>query len=301
MNAKSTPKVRRIPNAKPDPKEAARKTAIAKAAEEAAKKARAKEAEKEAAKKAKEQEQAAALAKAEAKLEPIAKEINVRLEKAAMMDGKADDHRLAAALKFAEAKKLCESTPGLKFEEWSKKHVPNQSFETVRQLARIGAAEKPELALADLRKSNAERNKAHRAKTKKAGKSGAGDLPSAPSRSAATPFQRAEAALSELPESVVKELVTSQAGQLGFQVVSDKELKDLRQIKSGATSASKDGDGLALTVDEIVGAFKKLKAGDRIKVLDHMERITGYHMVSDDDFKLIAAGRKAQAAKKPAE
>lgn len=288
MKARRPLRPTRIPTPKPDPKEAARKTAQAAAAEDAAKKARAKEAEKEAAKKAKEREQADKLAKAEAKLAPIAHEINVRMEKAAMMDGKADDHRLAAALKFADAKKLCEDA-GIKFEEWSKKHVPNQSFETVRQLARVGAADDPKIALADLRKGNAERNRQHRAKAKKAVKGG-NALPSAPAARAATPFQRAEAALAEMPETAVKELVSSQAGQLGMQVVSDKELKELRNTT---------GTGAVLTLDAMKRGFKALQPGDRLKLVSFIEDETGYRMITEEEFKIVVKARSV--AKKPGE
>ena len=43
----------------------------------------------------------------EKKLGPLANEINVRFEKIAKLDGQADDHRLAAALRLEEAKQFC--------------------------------------------------------------------------------------------------------------------------------------------------------------------------------------------------
>lgn len=96
-----------------------------------------------------------------AKLEPIAHEINVRFEKASKLDGQADDHRLAAALKLAEAKKLCE-TNKIKFSEWAEKHVKEQAYETIRKLAAVGSASNPKKALEDLRNKNAAANRKHR-------------------------------------------------------------------------------------------------------------------------------------------
>ena len=78
-----------------------------------------------------------------------AREINVRLQKAAEIEGKADDHRLAAALKLAEAKAKCDAA-SINFKKWCEANV-EQKFETVRKLAVVGAAKEPAKALADLR------------------------------------------------------------------------------------------------------------------------------------------------------
>ena len=59
---------------------------------------------------------------AEKKLSPLANEINVRFEKASKLDGQADDHRLAAALRLNEAKQLCAAS-GIRFREWVEKEV----------------------------------------------------------------------------------------------------------------------------------------------------------------------------------
>lgn len=97
-------------------------------------------------------------------LVPIAKEINVRFEKADKMERDADDHRLAAALKLEEARKLCEKS-GIQFKAWATDNVP-QSFETVRKLVAIGGASNPKKALEDLRNKNKEANQTLRKKKK---------------------------------------------------------------------------------------------------------------------------------------
>jgi hypothetical protein len=101
-------------------------------------------------------------------LAPIANEVNVRFEKAAAMEGKADDHRLAAALKLADAKKKVEDA-GLSFKSWVEKNIKLQSWENVRKLAVVGASGDPEkaaLALADLRGKTKKAMQKHRDKKK---------------------------------------------------------------------------------------------------------------------------------------
>jgi hypothetical protein len=90
-------------------------------------------------------------------LEGAAKEINVRLQKANEIEGKADDHRLAAAIKLAEAEKLCIAA-GMKFKDWAEKNI-TQSWETSRKLLAVGKAPEPTLALQDLRGRNKEANR----------------------------------------------------------------------------------------------------------------------------------------------
>ena len=82
-------------------------------------------------------------------LKPVAKEINVRLDKAALMDSKADDHRLAASLRLAEARARCNEAD-INFKSWVGDNVI-QSYNTVRKLATVGDADDPKAALSDLR------------------------------------------------------------------------------------------------------------------------------------------------------
>ena len=102
---------------------------------------------------------------AEKKLEGIKDKINARLEKASVQEGKADDHRLAAAIHLEEARQACKGT-SIKFRDWVDKNV-SQSYETVKTLVRIGAAENPKLALEDLRNKSAKANREARARAKK--------------------------------------------------------------------------------------------------------------------------------------
>lgn len=94
-------------------------------------------------------------------LVPLAKEINTRLSKAETMEGKADDHRLAACIQLAEAKTLCQASK-IPFAKWSKENI-QYSYETVRKYAAVGASSNPQQALADMRKQAREAMAASRA------------------------------------------------------------------------------------------------------------------------------------------
>jgi len=101
-------------------------------------------------------------------LAPIAKEVNVRLEKASKLEADAADHRLAAALKLAEAKEICKRS-GVSFQTWSEANVKDAAgnkigYQVVRKLANIGEKENPEEELARQREAQAERAAASREK-----------------------------------------------------------------------------------------------------------------------------------------
>lgn len=97
-------------------------------------------------------------------LAPIAKEVNVRLEKADRAEKDADDHRLAAALRLADAEKVC-AEAGIKFKAWASEHI-TKSFETVRKLVYVGRSDNPQQALEDMRGRNAEANRELRERQK---------------------------------------------------------------------------------------------------------------------------------------
>jgi hypothetical protein len=100
----------------------------------------------------------------EGELASLAHEINKRLALADQMDAKSADHRLAAAIRLSEAKKICEAK-AMPFRKWAEAHIPH-AFVTVRVLARIGGTEDPALALEHWRSKNAEANRELRARKK---------------------------------------------------------------------------------------------------------------------------------------
>lgn len=177
VKTSAAPKAKTVPLNKAEEKELAKAKAAADKAAEKAKAeklaAKVKAAAEKAAEKVKKEEEKKAAEKAAAKafkdanvqLDQIGREVVERMKKAAKLEGDADDHRLAAALRLAEAKKICEANK-IKFQEWSDEHAEGLSFETVRKLAAVGSAENPKLALADMRGKNKEANKKARDKAK---------------------------------------------------------------------------------------------------------------------------------------
>ena len=99
-------------------------------------------------------------------LDPLAKEINVRLEKAEKIEGKADDHRLAAALQLVKARDECRRFK-VSFRKWVEANVRWQ-WESARKLVRVGSSSDPKAALEDLRGRTAKSQKKTRAKDKAA-------------------------------------------------------------------------------------------------------------------------------------
>ena len=108
----------------------------------------------------------AARAEADRELVPLAKEINVRIDKANKLEHDADDHRLAAALQLEAARKRCEIA-AVNFKKWANENIKHWTYQTVRKLTKVGGAENPTKALTDLREGNKVANQKHRA-TKKA-------------------------------------------------------------------------------------------------------------------------------------
>ena len=79
------------------------------------------------------------------KLAPIAREINVRLDKASKIEKQADDHRVAAAIKLAEAHTMCRENK-IVFRAWCEGNV-HYSYDEARKLAQVGNQPDPKAAL----------------------------------------------------------------------------------------------------------------------------------------------------------
>lgn len=154
-------------------------------------------------------------------LPALAHEINSRFELAAKIEGKADDHRLAAALQLAKAEEMCKAG-GIDWKKWVEKNV-KQSYETARKLVAVGKAPKPKLALADMRKSNAERNKAHREKTKKAAKTNGAPAEAHTAPAILSGVEALQAAFSDLKPKDRVDFVKWAAGETGYKLVDEFE------------------------------------------------------------------------------
>lgn len=221
------------------------------------------------------------------KLPGYAKEINVRFEKAAKLDGQADDHRLAAALQLAEAKKVC-AAAGVGFRKWCEENVV-QAYETVRGLVRVGEAPEPAKALADFRKTVRESVARTRAAQ---GVVIRKTTPVSPSGRAPTDFQIADETLRRMGDQSVA-LIQSHAQTHGLAVVSATEAKALANKGMEAAKAAFE----ALTTTE-KGEFMKWAAA-----------LTGFALVNPLEAQGEAQGpgelpaflRRPQPEKSPAE
>ena len=181
----------------------------------------------------------------------VAKEINVRLEKANQAEGKADDHRLAAALKLEEARKKCQFAK-ISFKQWIDNNV-TKSFAEVYKLAKVGAASEPKKALADMRSGAAARNRALR---KRQSMSRDTIAAASENQSTATPYERADQLIALLPDKQILTLVGNKVAPLGMRLVSDASAKKLRQLE--------DSNGRPITYAEVQKVFLGLKASDKI-------------------------------------
>ena len=238
----------------------------AEAAAEREKKAAAAKAEREKAAAEKAAEKDKKTAEANRLLDPMAKEINARLQKAADIDVKGDDHRLAAALVLEKAREVAEAM-GLSFKVWCETKITVKGasgkvigYETIRKLATVGASENPALALADMREGNKAANKKSRDAKKlvkaaaagsKGGKSNTAIADANTITDETLLVKDAIASLGEKGMNAVRDV----ASESGFELVPKAEAKALRE---GTSSAGPVG------LDALKLAFQAMKAKDRM-------------------------------------
>ena len=186
----------------------------------------------------------------------IAKEINARLEKAAQIIGKADDHRLSAALKLEEARQKCKAER-VNFKKWCETNVKH-AYETVRKLVRVGGAPDPKLALEDLRGGVKKAMKKTRAKKRTA---------------AADPVAVAETAIATMEDDAAAKFIAGQVKKRNVAVDA---------------KAKGSGDPLA----DAIFAFDALDQSRQLLLLAHVAaKLAATVTIFDQPLdKLIAAG-----------
>ena len=193
------------------------------------------------------------------KLQPIAREINARFERAAHMEGKADDHRLSAALKLDEAKKIC--TRGkVNFREWVEENV-SQGWEEAKKLARVGGSENPKLALEDMRAGT----KARTRKARERASRGTPATASVPQPKLPSAFVTAEEMMRSLDDKTRLAVVGEHAKELGHVVMPQARAEELRGAEKRIKEA-RDGVGRPLpkTMRKL---FPGLSASEKMEFL----------------------------------
>ena len=210
---------------------------------------------------------------------PVAKEINIRLDKAAALGVKANDHRLAAALQLHEARQVCKANK-ISFTKWVKANI-NYSHDEVNKLLKIGAAPEPAKALADMRAGTAARNRQLRERQRVSR-----DTPAAEPTPDA--FATLAAAPSPTPADWSIEKLSKVAESVGMRVVSETEIEELEQIRmriEQVGTQSKDATTklkkVALTVAEIKTAFLALKASEKLMFVKWAADVIGVTVTGD--------------------
>jgi hypothetical protein len=158
-------------------------------------------------------------AQALTELHPVAKEVNIRLEKAVKMTADALDHRLAAALMLAKAKKKAEKAK-LNFKKWADENV-KYHWDNVRKLTAIGAAPNPKAAIADMREAKAKMAKTSRAKAK----SDQGPRGPQASTPKVTPFDRVTQGLDAMGDKEALNFLTTEIERHRMRVLSEADAK----------------------------------------------------------------------------
>ena len=195
------------------------------------------------------------------KLAPVAREINIRLEKAKTLDGKADDHRLAAAKTLERARAMCRKAK-IPFRSWVDDNVA-QGYREVEKLVAVGASRDPIKALADLRGGAAKRMRKLREREKEektASRDATAAVISDPFNTGKslrlTQYEMAEQTLAVVSDKDALTLMESKAKVIGMCIVSEKDAEGVKQAK-------RDKPGEFATLDEVKKGFRTLKASDR--------------------------------------
>lgn len=231
-----------------------KKAALAEAKKEAARLERQAEKEAKAAQMLADKEEKKA--KAEKHLTTVAKEINTRFEKASKLIGQADDHRLAAACRLAEARDECRAS-GITFKAWVEENV-KKSYKECNKLLQIGAAENDEEGagakmLEDMRADNAERNRKLREKKKAENTAATSDKAPTKTKPAG---ERAVEAVAAMKPAERKNFIKSHADDAGLAVV-DKEVA--REAENSNRMSA---------YERAQAAFNRLSTADKIKFVE---------------------------------
>lgn len=203
-------------------------------------------------------------AETERKLPSMAREINVRLEKAETMEHKADDHRLAAAQVLGEAKTRCEAAK-MSFKDWCETAIvaEGRSFETIRKLASVGQSDEPALALADMRGKNKAANKKHR-DSKKASASSA-SASSSKTKPQVGAIDAAEQAFGALNENGQRNLLQTLGKKAGVVMMDAAKVEQLN--KRAATSDTTVKAGTTAGYQQAQAMFNGMTARTKMEFL----------------------------------
>lgn len=202
-------------------------------------------------------------------LEPVAKEINVKFKLATQLDGKADDHRLSAALLLESARRRCKEVK-IPFGKWCEKYV-DKSYDEVRKLVAVASAPEPAKALADMRAGAAARNRAMRGRQKVSRDA------TAPTSRSETACEAADALVEHLPDKEALSLITRRAAPLGMAVVSETDKNRLSRIDQAEPTDA------FVRPEQVFAMFLSQKAKDQLTLVEQMAEHIGGKFKHDFD------------------
>ncbi len=206
-------------------------------------------------------------------LKPLAKEINVRLEKAAKATEQASDHRLTAALRLAEAKALCEKVK-LHFKPWVEANI-ERSYGDANRLAIAGASENPEEAVATMRDEQAARRKKSQAKLREDRQPAqGGGTPATATEPPASLFQRATESVAALDDKAALNLATGVAAEKGMVVISKHDHSELGDFRKAQQNVGK------LSLERVKHDFDGLVASEKMALVEYAAKKVGVEIVT---------------------
>ncbi len=212
-------------------------------------------------------------------LKPVAKEINVKFKLATQLDGKADDHRLSAALLLESARRRCKEAK-IAFGKWCEDNV-DKSYDEIRKLVAIASAPEPAKALADMRAGAAQRNRDMRKRQKVSRDA------TAPAAKAESAWEAADALVESLTDKEALSLIEARATPLGMRVVSETDANRWRDLDNTPIAP--------FARKEVFMAFLGLKASDQLKLIKEMVNHVGgkfTHEFNADDPDVPASMRR---------
>lgn len=218
---------------------------------------------------------------AQHKLDPMAREINVRLEKAEKQEQQADDHRLAASLVLAKAKAQCMAAQ-INFKKWCEAHLEH-SYETARKLAAIGASDNPRAALEDMRGRNAAANRKLR-EAQKAALQQVKRLP--PRQLSAPPAEQAREVLARVPDAEAVAIAKHVAESHGFRMIPENQMLDVTPTEPEKVTVVE----LELTVDGMLADFQELEPSEQVEFLKSAAEEIGAELRLPDFVASAGAG-----------
>mgnify|MGYP003638972038 CR=1 FL=1 len=220
------------------------------------------------------QEAKTLIVKTEKTLLVTAKDINARMEKAKKYADQADDMRLSASLRLAEAKQACDAAK-IPFQKWCENHL-DFGWQNARKLERIGRGgeDNARAALSDLRQRAAIAQK--KSRLKKENKQISGPSPET-TKSSKTRLEQFLDAHDGMAEGDRKSFIEDCARNMGLVTIPADSYINLEKVRKDWEKQQADSHFRRAKV-----AFDALAASDKMKLIAYAAEIIGATLVMPD-------------------